>query len=115
MEKYPLSVIQNTLIEWKYAKTYSNEVKSYVIKDKLNGELDIVLSNKIKIVNKGGSFNLQIQPVKFHTTTLAMASLQDDAENERLKDFLRNFDNEVYIQAEEREVDTEERIAFFER
>ena len=115
MEKYPLSVIQNTLIEWKYSKMYKNELKTYDLKDKLNGEVDIILKNKIKIVNKGGSFNLQIEPVKFHTTTLAMASLHDDPENIRLKDFLRYFDNEVYIKAEENQGNTEDRPAFFER
>ncbi len=115
MEKYPLSVLQNTLIEWKYSKTYTNELKTFDLKDKLNGEVDIVLKNKIKIINKGGTFNLQIEPAKFHTTNLAMAALQDDPENERLKDFLRNFDNETYIKAEESQSNTEVRPAFFER
>ena len=115
MEKYPLSVIQHTLIEWKYAKTYSNESKTYDLKERPNGEVDIILRNKIRIVNKGGSFNLKIEPVKFHTTTLAFASLDDDPENDRLKDFLRYFDNEVYIKAEESEKNTEDHPPFFER
>ncbi|CAN5872902.1 hypothetical protein BH11BAC4_BH11BAC4_05820 [soil metagenome] len=115
MEKYPLSLIQNTLIEWKYAKKYSKEVKTYDIKDKLNGEMDIILKNKIRIINKGGTFDMQADPAKFHTNSLAVASLVDEPENERLKDFLRGFDNEVYIQAEEGERSTQQYTRFFEK
>lgn len=107
--------MQNTLIEWKYAKTYSNELKTFDLKEKSNGELDIILKNKIKIVNKGGSFDLKIEPVKFHTSILAMASMQDGPENQELKDFLRIFDNEVYIKAEESEANTQQRNSFFEK
>lgn len=115
MEKYPLSLIQNTLIEWKYSKRYSHELKTYEIKDKLTGDLDILFNNKIKIINNGGTFDLRIDPTKFHITSEAMASSDNEAENERLKNFLRNFDNEVYIKAEAGESNTEQRARFFER
>ena len=115
MEKYPLSLIQNTLIEWKYARRYSYERKTYDIKDKLNGELEIVFKNKLKIVNNGGTFDLQVEPGKFRLTSLAMASFDDDLENERLINFLRDFDNEVYIKAEENETSTGHQTRFFER
>ena len=115
MEKYPISLIRGTLIEWKYGRKYSNELKTFDLKDLADGVLDIVLKNKIRIVNQGGTFDVQVEPVKFHTTSLAMASFDDDLENERLKDFLRNFDNEVYIKAEESEANTVQRTRFFEK
>lgn len=113
MEKYPLSLIQLTLIEWKYAKRYPHELKTYEIKDKLTGEVDILFKNKIKIINNGGTFELRIDPAKFRITSEVMASFEDEDENERLKNFLRNFDNEVYIKAEESEGNTEQRTHFF--
>jgi len=115
MEKYPLSLIQNTLIEWKYSKKYMHELKTYEIKDKQTGDLDILFNNKIKIVNNGGTFEVRIDPLKFHLTTAAMASPDNEEENERLKNFLRNFDNEVYIKAEAGESNTEQRARFFEK
>jgi len=115
MEKYPLSLIQHTLIEWKYAKRYSGELKTYDIKDRSNGESDIVFKNKIRVINKGGSFDLRIEPIKFRITNLAMASQDDEQENERLKNFLRDFDNEVYIKAEENEGNTQQHTRFFEK
>ena len=113
MEKYPLSVIQHTLIEWKYTKNYTSELKTYDLKERLNGELDIILQSKINIINNGGSYMLKIAPVKFHTTIAAMAALENSSENERLRDFLRDLDNETYIKAEESENNTRQRIAFF--
>lgn len=115
MEKYPISLIRNTLIEWKYEKKYSNELKTFEVKDQLNGELYIVLKNRIKIINKGGTFDVRIEPVKFHTTSLAMASMDNNSENERLKDLLRNFDNEGYIKAEESESNTVQHTNLFDK
>jgi hypothetical protein len=115
MEKYPLSLIQTALIEWKYAKRYPHELKAYEIKDKLTGEVDIVFNNKIQIINNGGTFDLRVEPAKFQTTRDAVASFENETENERLKNFLRNFDNEVYIKAEESEASTEQRTHFFTR
>ena len=115
MEKYPISLMRNTLIEWKYETKYSNELKTFEVKDQLNGELFIVMKNKIKIINKGGTFDLRIEPVKFYTTSSAMTSMNTGPENERLKDFLMNFDNEVYIKSEEAESNTTQHTHLFDK
>ena len=115
MQKYPLSSMRQTLIDWKYLKKYSQELKSYDIHEKITGELEIHLKNKIKIINKGGSVDVKPEPVKFLTTSLLMASLEDDLENERLKNFLSDFDNTVYIEAFEAESNTAHRGIFFEK
>jgi hypothetical protein len=115
MQKYPLSSMRQSLIEWKYQKKYSHELKSYDIHEKVTGELEIHLKNKIKIVNNGGSVEVKPEPVKFLTTTLLMASFDEDEENERLKNYLTDFDNTVYITAQEAEGNTTHRKSFFER
>lgn len=115
MEKYPLSAMRQTLVEWKYQKKYSNELKSHVIHEKENGELEIQLKNRIKIINNGGSFDLQADPAKFLTTLSKMASFDEEEENERLKNFLSDFDNSVYIKAQDAENNTSHKNSFFER
>ena len=115
MQKYPLSLMRQSLIEWKYQKKYSHELKSYDIHEKVNGELEILLKNKIKILNSGGSIDVKPEPVKFLTTTLLMASFDEELENERLKNYLTDFDNTVYIKAQEAEGSTTHRKSFFER
>lgn len=107
--------MRKTLVEWKYLKKYSHELKSHDIHEKINGELEIHLKNKIKVINKGGSFDLQIEPVKFFTTIPLMASFDNEQENERLKNFLSDFDNTVYIKAQEAESNTIHRNNFFEK
>src|SRR6476620_5137343 len=114
MQKYPLSPMRKTLIEWKYRKKYSHELKSHDIHEKITGEIEIQLMNKIHIINNGGSFYLKIEPVKFFTTGLLMASYDEEQENERLRDFLSDFDNSVYTKAQESEANTTHRSNFFE-
>ncbi len=115
MQKYPLSLMRQTLLEWKYQKQYANELKSHDIHEKITGELEIQLMNKIQIVNKGGSVSLNIEPVKFFTTKSLMASFDEELENQRLKDFLSDFDTSVYIKARDAESNTTHRTNFFER
>lgn len=107
--------MRKTLIEWKYQRKYSHELKTHDIHDKHNGELEIHFKNKIKIINNGGSLDLKVEPVKFLTTTALMASFDEEAENERLKNFLADFDNAVYTKAQESERDTIHRSSFFEK
>ena len=115
MEKYPLSPMRKTLVEWKYQKKYSQELKSHDIHEKGNGELEIQLKNKIKIINDGGSFELKADPAKFFTSVSLMASFDEEEENERLKNFLSDFDNSVYIKAQEAENSTTHKSNFFEK
>ncbi|MEO8769470.1 MAG: hypothetical protein ABI402_05280 [Ferruginibacter sp.] len=115
MQKYPLSSMRQTLIEWKYQRKYAHEVKSYDIHEKITGELEIHLKNKIKVVNNGGSFDVKIEPVKFLTTSILMSSFDEETENERLKNYLGDFDNSVYTNAQEAESNTTHRSSFFER
>ncbi|MEO6668983.1 MAG: hypothetical protein ABIN36_05880 [Ferruginibacter sp.] len=115
MEKYPLTPMRQTLVEWKYLKKYPHELKSYEIHEKASGELEIHLKNKIKIVNKGGSIELKADPVKFLTTSAFMASFDEESENERLKNYLSDFDNTVYIKAQDAEGNTMHRNRFFEK
>lgn len=107
--------MRQTLLEWKYQKQYANELKSHDIHEKITGELEIQLMNKIQIVNKGGSVSLNIEPVKFFTTKSLMASFDEELENQRLKDFLSDFDTSVYIKARDAESNTTHRTNFFER
>lgn len=107
--------MRQTLVEWKYQKKYAQEIKTHDIHEKADGELEIHLKTKIKIVNEGGSFDLKIEPVKFLTTVQMMASFEDEDENERLKNFLADFDNNVYTKAQESEENTLHRTRFFEK
>ncbi len=115
MEKYPLSLMRQSLIEWKYRRKYSHEVKTFDVKDKQNGELEIMVQNKIRIVNNAGSFNVQVEPVKFSTNSTDLASFSNEEENEKLKNFLSDFDNSVYTQAQDNESNTAHHGRFFER
>lgn len=107
--------MRQTLVEWKYLKKYPHELKSYEIHEKASGELEIHLKNKIKIVNKGGSIELKADPVKFLTTSAFMASFDEESENERLKNYLSDFDNTIYIKAQDAEGNTMHRNRFFEK
>jgi hypothetical protein len=107
--------MRKSLIEWKYRTKYGVEVKSYDIKDKQNGEIEILFKNKIRIVNNSGSFEVPAESIKFGTTVLALASTSDESDNERLQNFLSDFDNFVYTQAQENENNTTHQGKFFER
>jgi hypothetical protein len=115
MQKYPLSSMRQTLIEWKYQKKYAHELKSYDLHEKITGELEVLLRNKLKIVNDGGSLEVVAEPMKFFTTTLLMNSFDEEIENERLKNALADFDNSVYIKASESESNTFHQSSFFKR
>ena len=94
MNKYPLSSIRQTLIDWKYRKKYSFELKTYDIHEKITGEQEILFKNKIKIENTGGTFEFRSEPVKFLTTAQ---------------------DNTTYTKAQESERNTVQHKRFFEK
>jgi hypothetical protein len=115
MEKYPLSILQQTLIDWKYERKHAHETKTYELKHQANGNCEITLKNQITIINNGGTFKVKMDPVTFRTTSVAMESLIDGSEMDALKNFLREFDSETYIKAEESENDTTHQVRFFEK
>ncbi|MEO6488938.1 MAG: hypothetical protein ABIO04_03275 [Ferruginibacter sp.] len=115
MEKYPLSKLQQILIEWQYERRHSHETKTYELKHQANGNCEITLKNRITIINIGGSFKVEIAPAVFRTTSLALESLIDETEMDIFKNFLREFDSEMYIMAEQSEKDTSHQARFFEK
>lgn len=95
-----LPVMQKTLVHWKFDTHFTYEIKKYTFHLEPGKPVDIIAFNKISVANDKGIYSTSVPARKFTTTYDAMISMDESDENNRLKKWLADFDEEVHVHAE---------------